>query len=89
MFPPTSEGSFAFHSNSLGSAFSGSYIHITTTYKIKSVCISLHFGQISFLVAAKLNHKSVFIYLKNFDYPVKNIKIDTCCFQQVKQTKDL
>lgn len=75
MFPLTSEGSFAFHSNSLGSAFSGSYIHITITYKRKCVCISLHFGQMSFLVMAKHNYNNVFIYFKTFDYTVlKNQK---------------
>ena len=63
MFPPTREGSLAFHSNSLGSAFSGSYIHKTTIYKIKCVHISLHFGQISFLVVAKYNYKNV-LFLK-------------------------
>lgn len=70
MFPPTSEGSFALHSNSSASAFSGSYIHITTTYKIKYVCISLHFGQVAFLVVEKCNHKNVLTYLKIFDYPI-------------------
>ena len=78
MFPPTREGSLAFHSNSLGSAFSGSYIHKTTIYKIKCVHISLHFGQISFLVVEKYNYKNV-LFLKFQMSQLKKSKL-VCCF---------
>ena len=77
MFPPTREGSLAFHSNSLGSAFSGSYIHKTTIYKIQCVRISLHFGQISFLVVAKYNCKNVLICFFAMRFFFFNLKIPT------------